>query len=97
LIALQLVVLSVLAIAFRVVATWIFNATAMAVPLIMLLHSAFDQAPALLSELKVHQFSGNALDFTNYGAWAVCAVIVAILTRGRLKAARDGELSRQVA
>ncbi|HEY0492226.1 MAG TPA: CPBP family glutamic-type intramembrane protease [Candidatus Dormibacteraeota bacterium] len=87
LIGLQLLVLSLLAIAFRVVATWIFNATAMAVPLIMLLHSAFDQAPALFGELKIREFSGNALDFTNYAAWAVCAVIVAILTRGRLKVA----------
>ena len=84
LIGLKLVVLSLVAIAIRVVATWIFNSAGAAVPLIMLGHSAWDQTPDLMSALRVTHFTGDGLQFTMYASIAVCAIVAAALTRGRL-------------
>jgi membrane protease YdiL (CAAX protease family) len=83
-IGLQIAVLSLVAIAIRICAAWIFNRTAGAVPLLMIGHSALDQAPDVLKTLAVPRLGGDALDYIFYGSVGAAALIVLVLTHGRL-------------
>ena len=83
-VGLQILVLSLVAIAIRICSGWIFNRTGGAVPLIMIGHSALDQSPDVLKGLGVPRLSGDALDYVFYGSLGAAALIVLVLTRGRL-------------
>ena len=83
-IGLQILVLSLVAIAIRICAGWIFNRTGGVVVLIMIGHSALDQAPDVLKGLGVPRLSGDALDYVFYGSIGAAALIVLVLTRGHL-------------
>jgi membrane protease YdiL (CAAX protease family) len=95
----QLAVQGIVGIFFRVVITWLYNGTGRSVLIVALFHSAFNSAGAgadYATRFIEELITGPAALLIPIAVVAVIAVIIAVLTRGRLayepvRATRPGE------
>lgn len=84
-VAIQMGLLVVLAVFFRIIIGWLYNGTGRSVLVVALFHSAYNSATSAGDARFIRELiSGPAALLIPLGLTVVVAVIVAVLTKGRL-------------
>jgi hypothetical protein len=69
---------------FSIVTTWVFNNTQASVLLVTLVHASIDAFTIPLGEMFPARVLESAIPFTGVVAFGVVALVLIVLTRGRL-------------
>jgi membrane protease YdiL (CAAX protease family) len=79
-----IILFTLTAIMFSIVTTWVFNNTKASVLLVTLVHASIDAFTIPLGEMFPARALSSAIPFTGVVAFGVVAVVLIVVTRGRL-------------